>query len=80
MSDKVAIYDSEGVEYLKHPIDARECVQSGVYFYERPTKAESVQAKKVEAEQEKTVAEKETTTDEPVAVSSTKSRAGKEKS
>lgn len=29
----VTIYDKQGVEYEKFPVDARECVKSGKYFF-----------------------------------------------
>jgi hypothetical protein len=33
----MVIYDAEGNAIDRLPIDARECVESGSYFYERPS-------------------------------------------
>jgi pyocin large subunit-like protein len=38
------VFDSEGNEFSVEPVDAREYVQSGSYFYEPPAKTKAAKA------------------------------------
>lgn len=47
--DRITVYDTEGNAYEKWPIDARECVESGSFYYEKPAHVEATKAKEPEA-------------------------------
>jgi hypothetical protein len=39
--DFVTIYDEDGNAFQKFPVDARECVESGCFSYQKPETADS---------------------------------------
>jgi hypothetical protein len=49
--DFVTIYDEDGNAFQKFPVDARECVESGCFSYQRPeaTADETEETAEVEA-------------------------------